>query len=191
MRRRPCSSGMTPVPAGPDDQRRATNPFGRSPCTATQNEGPRLRPVRRTRILVPPQRERHGCLNVPARKDRNLDRQVCERVIHVTGMPKDVPAGTLITVEDSSGRQGLDIVESRRRFAVPLAGRGISVSGIELSRQMIDQLREKVDEATIRSSAGGMATAFAPGMFALVYQRGPPLVARWSVRCRAVGARAA
>ncbi len=55
------------------------------------------------------------------------------------------------------------------RVAVPLAARGIPVTGIELSRPMIDQLRTKVDEATIPVIIGDMATAVAPGRYTLVY----------------------
>jgi SAM-dependent methyltransferase len=52
---------------------------------------------------------------------------------------------------------------------VPLAERGVSVTGIEMSGPMIDQLRAKVDEATIPVLAGDMATTVAPGEFSLVY----------------------
>jgi SAM-dependent methyltransferase len=55
------------------------------------------------------------------------------------------------------------------RVAVPLADRGVPVTGIELSRPMIDQLRTKADEATIPVIVGDMATAVAPGTYALVY----------------------
>ncbi|MEU6078068.1 class I SAM-dependent methyltransferase [Micromonospora sp. NPDC047074] len=55
------------------------------------------------------------------------------------------------------------------RVAVPLAERGTPVTGIELSRPMIDQLRTKVDEATIPVVVGDMATAAAPGSYTLVY----------------------
>jgi SAM-dependent methyltransferase len=55
------------------------------------------------------------------------------------------------------------------RVAVPLAERGIRVTGIELSTPMIDQLRAKADEAAIPVIAGDMATATAPGKFTLVY----------------------
>lgn len=57
------------------------------------------------------------------------------------------------------------------RVAVPLAARGVSVTGIELSQPMIDQLRDKVDAATIPVVRGDMATARAPGAgeFGLVY----------------------
>ncbi len=55
------------------------------------------------------------------------------------------------------------------RVAVPLSERGVPVSGIELSRPMIEQLRAKADAATIPVTAGDMASATAPGTFALVY----------------------
>ncbi|WP_345559655.1 class I SAM-dependent methyltransferase [Nonomuraea rosea] len=43
------------------------------------------------------------------------------------------------------------------------------VTGIELSQPMIDRLRAKADEATIPVVVGDMATATAPGTYALVY----------------------
>ncbi|MFI6463595.1 class I SAM-dependent methyltransferase [Streptomyces sp. NPDC050528] len=55
------------------------------------------------------------------------------------------------------------------RVAVPLAGRGVPVTGIELSEPMVEQLRTKADEATIPVIIGDMATTVAPGTFSLVY----------------------
>jgi SAM-dependent methyltransferase len=65
--------------------------------------------------------------------------------------------------------RALEFAIGTGRVAVPLAERGISVTGIELSRPMIDQLRTKVDEATIPTVVGDMATARAPGRYTLVY----------------------
>jgi SAM-dependent methyltransferase len=65
--------------------------------------------------------------------------------------------------------RALEFAIGTGRVAVPLSERGISVTGIELSRPMIDQLRTKVDEATIPVVQGDMATATAPGEFNLVY----------------------
>jgi SAM-dependent methyltransferase len=53
--------------------------------------------------------------------------------------------------------------------AVPLAERGVAVSGIEYSPAMVDQLRTKVDEETIPVAIGDMATTRVPGEFTLVY----------------------
>jgi SAM-dependent methyltransferase len=55
------------------------------------------------------------------------------------------------------------------RVAVPLSDRGVSVTGIELSTAMIDQLRTKVDASRLPVVVGDMATATAPGRYALVY----------------------
>ncbi|MEW1872850.1 class I SAM-dependent methyltransferase [Streptomyces caelestis] len=55
------------------------------------------------------------------------------------------------------------------RVAVPLAGRGVAVTGIELSPPMVEQLRTKADEATIPVIIGDMATTVAPGEYTLVY----------------------
>jgi SAM-dependent methyltransferase len=53
------------------------------------------------------------------------------------------------------------------RVAIPLAARGISVSGIELSQPMVDQLRRKAPELPV--VVGDMATVRVPGEFSLVY----------------------
>jgi SAM-dependent methyltransferase len=55
------------------------------------------------------------------------------------------------------------------RVAIPLAERGVPVTGIELSRPMVDQLRTKADEASIPVIIGDMATVSAPGRYTLVY----------------------
>jgi SAM-dependent methyltransferase len=55
------------------------------------------------------------------------------------------------------------------RVAVPLARRGIPVSGIEIAPPMVAELRRKVDEATIPVVTGDMTTATVPGRFSLVF----------------------
>ncbi|MEV5885812.1 class I SAM-dependent methyltransferase [Streptomyces sp. NPDC052020] len=63
----------------------------------------------------------------------------------------------------------LEFAVGTGRVAVPLAGRGIPVTGIELSPAMVEQLRTKADEATIPVVMGDMATTVAPGKYSLVY----------------------
>ncbi|TDD21030.1 class I SAM-dependent methyltransferase [Nonomuraea diastatica] len=65
--------------------------------------------------------------------------------------------------------QALEFAIGTGRVAVPLAERGVLVTGIELSTPMIEQLRTKVDEAAIPVINGDMATASAPGKYSLVY----------------------
>lgn len=55
------------------------------------------------------------------------------------------------------------------RVGIPLAARGVSVTGIELSEPMAAQLRKKVDEATLPVVMGDMATTRVPGEFDLAY----------------------
>ena len=65
--------------------------------------------------------------------------------------------------------RALEFAIGTGRVAVPLAQRGVSVSGIDLSRPMIEQLRTKADETAVPVVVGDMATAVAPGEFSLVY----------------------
>jgi SAM-dependent methyltransferase len=55
------------------------------------------------------------------------------------------------------------------RVAIPLAARGVPVTGIELSAPMVAQLRRKAGEATLPVVVGDMATTRARGEFSLVY----------------------
>ncbi len=65
--------------------------------------------------------------------------------------------------------RALELAVGTGRLAVPLHARGVPVAGIELSEPMVAQLRRKVDEDAVPVVVGDMATARAPGEFALVY----------------------
>lgn len=67
-----------------------------------------------------------------------------------------------------SGR-ALEFAIGTGRVAIPLAERGVPVTGIELSPPMIERLRSKMDDATIPVIAGDMTTVRAPGEYTLVY----------------------
>jgi SAM-dependent methyltransferase len=71
--------------------------------------------------------------------------------------------------EHAGGGRALEFAIGTGRIAIPLAERGVPVTGIELSKPMIDQLRTKADEHAVPVIAGDMATATAPGAYALVY----------------------
>jgi len=64
--------------------------------------------------------------------------------------------------------RALEFAIGTGRVAIPLAGRGVPVTGIELSDPMIEQLRTKVGQ-TIPVVAGDMAATRAPGSYTLVY----------------------
>jgi SAM-dependent methyltransferase len=63
----------------------------------------------------------------------------------------------------------LELAIGTGRVGVPLAARGVPVTGIEMSAPMVAELRRKVDEATLPVTIGDMATTTVPGEFALVY----------------------
>ena len=65
--------------------------------------------------------------------------------------------------------RALEFAIGTGRVAIPLAERGVPVTGIELSAPMIEQLRTKASEAAIPVIAGDMATTRAPGTYTLVY----------------------
>lgn len=68
----------------------------------------------------------------------------------------------------AAGGRVLELAVGTGRVAIPMAERGIDVTGIELSLPMIERLREQVDEATLPVVVGDMATATAPGEYSLV-----------------------
>ena len=65
--------------------------------------------------------------------------------------------------------RALEFAIGTGRVGVPLAQRGVPVTGIELSRPMVDQLRTKLDDAALAVVVGDMATTRVPGEFTLVY----------------------
>jgi len=83
---------------------------------------------------------------------------------------QDVLVPTVDRLAELAGDgRALEFAIGTGRVAVPLAERGIPVTGIELSIHMIEQLRTKAGESAIPVVAGDMATARAPGAFTLVY----------------------
>jgi SAM-dependent methyltransferase len=71
----------------------------------------------------------------------------------------------------AEGGPALELAIGTGRVGVPLAGRGVPVTGIELSEPMVAQLRRKVDDQQVPVVVGDMATTVAPGAgsFSLVY----------------------
>ncbi|MEU4676987.1 class I SAM-dependent methyltransferase [Micromonospora sp. NPDC023737] len=88
-----------------------------------------------------------------------------------TGMfaPEVIEPAVDRLAELADGGRALEFAIGTGRVAIPLAQRGIPVTGVELSRPMIDRLRAKVDAATIPVTVGDMATTVVPGDYSLVY----------------------
>ena len=78
------------------------------------------------------------------------------------------PAVDLLAGLAGSGR-ALELAVGTGRVPIPLTAAGVPVTGIELSAPMVEQLRRKVDEATLPVVVGDMATTTVPGEFSLVY----------------------
>ena len=71
--------------------------------------------------------------------------------------------------ELAAGGRALEFAIGTGRVAIPLVQRGVSVTGIELSQPMIDQLRTKIDESSLEVIRGDMKSAAAGGSYTLVY----------------------
>ncbi len=63
----------------------------------------------------------------------------------------------------------LEFAVGTGRVALPLAARGVPVSGIELSTAMAERLRAKDDAQRVKVTIGDMATTRVDGCFRLVY----------------------
>lgn len=83
------------------------------------------------------------------------------------------PALLATTTEFLAGLAGegraLELAIGTGRVAVPLAERGVQVSGIELSPYMLERLRAKPGAAGIEVTEGDMTTTRLDGEFSLVY----------------------
>jgi SAM-dependent methyltransferase len=63
----------------------------------------------------------------------------------------------------------LELAIGTGRVALPLAARGVPVTGIDLSTAMVEQLRAKAGAQQIEVTIGDMATTRVAGRFRLVY----------------------
>ena len=78
------------------------------------------------------------------------------------------PAVDLVAGLAGDGR-ALELGIGTGRIALPLAGRGVPVAGIDLSEAMIARLRAKPGAEAIEAVAGDFATTTVPGPFAVAY----------------------
>ena len=83
--------------------------------------------------------------------------------------PEVLDAAVDVLARLAGSGAALEFAIGTGRVGIPLAARGVPVSGIELSAPMIAQLRHKVDEVTLPVVMGDMATTTVPGEFSLVY----------------------
>ena len=71
--------------------------------------------------------------------------------------------------ELANGGAALEFAIGTGRIALPLRERGVTVKGIEISHDMVAELRRKPGGGDIEVVIGDMASARVPGDFALVY----------------------
>jgi SAM-dependent methyltransferase len=82
----------------------------------------------------------------------------------------DVLARTVdVLVELAGDGAALELAVGTGRVALPLAARGVPVSGIELSAPMVERLRAKDPEHVVDVTIGDMTTTRVDGSFRLVY----------------------
>ena len=74
-----------------------------------------------------------------------------------------------VLVDLAHGGAALEFAIGTGRIALPLAHRGLPVSGVELSPDMVAQLRMKPGGSEIPVALGDMAATRVDGSFALVY----------------------
>ncbi|PFG65819.1 methyltransferase family protein [Propionibacteriaceae bacterium ES.041] len=83
--------------------------------------------------------------------------------------PATIEATVDFLAELAGDGRVLELAIGTGRIGLPLSRRGIEVSGIELSRAMVDQLRRKPGNEAIEVTVGDMAEARVPGSFRLAY----------------------
>ena len=82
----------------------------------------------------------------------------------------DMPVEPVLDfLEPFAGRGALEFAIGTGRIALPLAQRGVRVAGIDLSPDMVAQLRRKPGGAEIPVEIGDYATTHVEGTFSLVY----------------------
>lgn len=104
--------------------------------------------------------------------DGYFDERIAARYDETSGEMFDPavvgPTVDLLAELAGSGRV-LEFGIGTGRIALPLAERGVPVSGIELSKAMIARLREKPGGNDIQVAIGDFSTATVEGSFSLVY----------------------
>lgn len=85
------------------------------------------------------------------------------------GHPDVVQPAVQVLAELAGGRRVLEFAVGTGRIAAPLAERGLSVSGIELSRAMAARIPDKPGGDRVDVTVGDMGSVRVPGEFGLVF----------------------
>jgi SAM-dependent methyltransferase len=101
-----------------------------------------------------------------------FDEPVAARYDESTGSyfdPATIDATADFLAELAAGGAALELGIGTGRIALPLAARGVSVHGIDLSEPMVARLRAKPGGAEIPVAMGDFATTSVDGTFSLAY----------------------
>jgi SAM-dependent methyltransferase len=82
---------------------------------------------------------------------------------------RETEAAVALLAELAGGGAALEFGIGTGRVALPLAARGVPVTGIEASRKMVEQLRAKPDGKRLPVVIGDFVDVRVPGTFTLVY----------------------
>ena len=83
--------------------------------------------------------------------------------------PQQAKAAVKVLQDLAHGERALEFAIGTGRIALPLVKAGTPVNGIELSEEMVAELRKKEGGEDIPVTIGDMATAKVPGAFNLVF----------------------
>jgi SAM-dependent methyltransferase len=83
--------------------------------------------------------------------------------------PATIEATVDLLAEHARGRRALELGIGTGRIALPLAARGVPVSGIDLSEAMVSRLRAKPGGEKIDVAIGDFSTTRVEGSFSLAY----------------------
>jgi SAM-dependent methyltransferase len=83
--------------------------------------------------------------------------------------PARLDATVAFLAEEAAGGRALELGIGTGRVALPLSARGVEVHGIDLSADMIEQLRAKRGADAITTTVGDFAETAVEGTFSLVY----------------------
>ncbi|MXU65297.1 methyltransferase domain-containing protein [Oceanomicrobium pacificus] len=104
-------------------------------------------------------------------RDGHFDAEIARDYdrLHGPAKPSDLDPMINLLVTLAGDGAALEFAIGTGRVALPLAARGVQVSGIEMSQPMVDRLREKPGGDAIDVKIGDMVAARKGSGYALVY----------------------
>ncbi len=103
--------------------------------------------------------------------ENHFGREVAEHYDenHGHDEPQQAKAAVEVLQELANGEPALEFAIGTGRIALPLVNAGIPITGIELSEEMVAELRKKEGGKNVPVTIGDMATTRVPGTFNLVF----------------------